>query len=237
MKKLFSENKSNVWFWLFVGLAAVLLIAMPLMSLDAGNSGDEDKFQIPQGRFVMDYYHSDGQDTTCMKDVVNLNGKDQNWNLKYYGCSFDVVTEWINQTFGIDDIARTRHICNSLLGWLIVLFGGLIAYRMGGWRAGVFAMLLLFFSPRLLGHSFNNPKDIPMAAGVVMSIYYIMMFFRQIAPQIVQEAAAKGKKATAQVTYPQQAFSDKATRNMAIFLIVVSLPLLFKTAGVVWTVL
>ena len=44
MKKLFSENKSNVWFWLFVGLAAVLLIAMPLMSLDAGNSGDEDKF-------------------------------------------------------------------------------------------------------------------------------------------------------------------------------------------------
>ncbi len=237
MKKLFSENKSNVWFWLFVGLAAVLLIAMPLMSLDAGNSGDEDKFQIPQGRFVMDYYHSDGQDTTCMKDVVNLNGKDQNWNLKYYGCSFDVVTEWINQTFGIDDIARTRHICNSLLGWLIVLFGGLIAYRMGGWRAGVFAMLLLFFSPRLLGHSFNNPKDIPMAAGVVMSIYYIMMFFRQIAPQIVQGAAGKGKKAMAQVTYPQQAFSDKATRNMAIFLIVVSLPLLFKTAGVVWTVL
>ena len=42
--------------WLIV--AAVLLIAMPLMSLDAGNSGDEDKFQIPQGRFVMDYYHS-----------------------------------------------------------------------------------------------------------------------------------------------------------------------------------
>ncbi len=237
MKKLFSENNNNVWFWLFIGLAAVLLIAMPLMSLDAGNSGDEDKFQIPQGRFVMDYYHTDGQDTTCLMDVVNLNGKDQNWNLKYYGCSFDVVTEWINQTFGIDDIARTRHICNSLMGWLILLFGGLIAYRMGGWRAGVFAMLLLFFSPRLLGHSFNNPKDIPMAAGVVMSIYYIMMFFRQIAPQIVKEAAAKGKKATAKVTFPQQAFSDKATRNLSLFLIVISSPLLFKTAGVVWTVM
>lgn len=236
MKKLFSENKNNVWFWLFIGLAAVLFFAMPLMSRNAGNSGDEDKFQIPQGRFVMDYYKSDGTDTTCMMDVVNLNGKDQNWNLKYYGCSFDVVTEWINQTFGIDDIARTRHICNSLLGWLIVLFGGLIAYRMGGWRAGVFAMLLLFFSPRLLGHSFNNPKDIPMAAGVVMSIYYIMMFFRQIAPQIVQEAAGKGKKATAKVTYLQQAFSDKATRNLTIFLIVIASPLLFKTAGVVWTV-
>ena len=171
MKTLFSENKNNIWFWLFIGIAAVLLVAMPLMSRSAGNSGDEDKFQIPQGRFVMDYYHSDGQDTTCMMDVVNLNGKAQNWNLKYYGCSFDVVTQWINDTFGFEDIARTRHICNSLLGWLIVLFGGLIAYRMGGWRAGVFALLLLFFSPRLLGHSWNNPKDIPLAAGIIMSVY------------------------------------------------------------------
>ena len=83
MKNLFKENKNNVWFWLFICLAVVLFFAMPLMSRSAGNSGDEDKFQIPQGRFVMDYFHSDGQDTTCLQDVVNLNGKDQSWNLKY----------------------------------------------------------------------------------------------------------------------------------------------------------
>ena len=106
MKKFLNENKNNVWFWLFICIAAILLIVMPLMSRNAGNSGDEDKFQIPQGQFVMDYYASDGQDTTCLKDVVNLNGKEQSWNLKYYGCSFDVVTEWINRTFGIEDIAE-----------------------------------------------------------------------------------------------------------------------------------
>ena len=44
MKRFFFENKKNVWFWLFVVVAAVLLFAMPLMSLSAGNSGDEDKF-------------------------------------------------------------------------------------------------------------------------------------------------------------------------------------------------
>ena len=226
----------NPWFWLFIAIASILLVAMPLMSRSAGNSGDEDKFQIPQGRFVMDYFNSDGADTTCMMDVVNLNGKDQNWNLKYYGCSFDVVTEWINRTFGIDDIARTRHACNALLGWLIVLFGGLIACRIGGWRAGVFAMLLLFLSPRLLGHSFNNPKDIPLAAGVTMSIYCIMMFFRQVTPQVV-EAAAKGKKSTAKVVFPDQTFSDKVTRGIAIALFVLVSPLLIKTAGIGFTIL
>lgn len=231
MKKFFLENKSNVWFWLFIVVAAVLMVAMPLMSLDAGNSGDEDKFQIPQGRFVMDYYSSGGQDTTCLKDVVTLNGKEQNWNLKYYGCSFDVVTEWINRTLEIDDIARTRHVCNSLMGWLIIFFGGLIAYRVGGWRAGLFAMLLLFFSPRLLGHSFNNPKDIPFAAGIVMCIYYIMMFFRQVSPSSTEDTV-KGKKQQVKVEYPQLPFSEKTTRIIAIVAMVLAAVVLFPTAGV-----
>lgn len=169
MKKFIEANKSNLWFWAFAAIAVILFFAMPLMSLDAGNSGDEDGFQIPQGENVLNYYRSHKADTTCMTFE----------NLKYYGCSFDVVMAWFNDTFHIDDIATTRHIANSLLGWLAVLFAGLIAWRVAGWRAGVMAMLLLFLSPRFLGHSFNNPKDIPLAAATVMAIYYIMMFFRQ----------------------------------------------------------
>ena len=169
MKKLFTDNKNNPWFWAFVAVAAVLFFAMPLLSRSAGNSGDEDGFQIPQGYNVLNYYKTDHQDTTCMTFE----------NLKYYGCSFDVVTAWFNETFGVDDISRTRHAANAFCGWLAVLFVGLIAYRIGGWRAGVLAMVLMFLSPRFLGHSFNNPKDTPLAAGVVMAVYYIMMFFRQ----------------------------------------------------------
>ena len=169
MKKLLSENRSNLWFWAFWVIVTILFFAMPIMSLDAGNSGDEDRFQIPQGENVLNYYRSNHTDTTCFSFE----------NMKYYGCSFDVITAWFNDTFSINDISRSRHIFNSLCGWLIILFGGLIAWRLGGWKAGVFALLLLFFSPRLLGHSFNNPKDIPFAAGVVMSLYYMIMFFRQ----------------------------------------------------------
>lgn len=235
MRAFIKENKNNIWFWLFVTVAAVLLVAMPLMSLSAGNSGDEDKFQIPQGQFVVDYFSSGGQDTTCLQDVVHLNGKDQSWNLKYYGCSFDVVTEWINRTFGIEDISRTRHVCNTLLGWLIVLFGGLIAYRIGGWRAGVMALLLLFFSPRLLGHSFNNPKDIPLAAGVTMAIYYMLMFFRQATPLKESNGSKKGVKA---VHYAAESgMSDKTRRIVYIVLLALSALLLFPTAGAVLAIL
>ena len=142
---------------------------MPILSKSAGNTGDEDGFQIPQGRNVVNYYKTNGQDTTCM-DFMNL---------KYYGSSFDVVTEYINSTFHIEDISKSRHICNSLLGWMAIVAVGLIAYLVGGARAGVFALLLLFLSPRFLGHSFNNPKDIPFAAGVIWSIYGMILFFKQ----------------------------------------------------------
>ena len=169
MRRFFSENRNNPWFWIFIGLAAALFVAMPVMSLDAGNSGDEDGFQIPQGENVLNYYRTHGADTTCMTFE----------NLKYYGCSFDVVMAWVNHAFGVDDIASTRHAANALLGWVAVLFVGLIAWRIGGWRAGVLAMVLMFLSPRFLGHSFNNPKDIPLAAAVAMGIYYTLMFFRQ----------------------------------------------------------
>lgn len=167
--KLFSENRRNPFFWAFLGLALVLLFLMPILALDAGNSGDEDKFQIPQGYNILRYYQTGGEDTTCLSFE----------NLKYYGSSFDYWTALVAETFHIENIAANRHIANAFMGWLCVLFVGLIAYRQKGWGAGVLAMLLMFLSPRFLGHSFNNPKDIPLAAGTIMAIYYIMMFFRQ----------------------------------------------------------
>ncbi|MCQ2291790.1 MAG: tetratricopeptide repeat protein [Bacteroidales bacterium] len=170
MKQFFLDNKNNVWFWAFTVIVFALLFIMPMMSKQAGNTGDEDGFQIPQGKNVVNYYKTNGQDTTCM------NFKD---NLQFYGSSFDVITEYINQTFKIEDISKSRHVCNSLMGWLAVLMVGLIAYQFGGARAGVFALILMFLSPRFLGHSFNNPKDVPFLAGIASSIFGMVLFFKQ----------------------------------------------------------
>lgn len=169
MKNFYLNNKNNPWFIAFIIIAAVLLFAMPIMSLDAGNSGDEDTFQIPQGKNILNYYKTAGKDTSNF--TFN--------NLKYYGSSFDTVAAFINDVFNIDNVHITRHILDSLLGWLCILFIGLIAYHIGGWRAGVIAMLMLFLSPRFLGHSYNNPKDIPFATSIVMAVFFMLQFFRQ----------------------------------------------------------
>ena len=168
MKQFWEKNKKNIWFWLFVVLALAAAVAMPMMSLDAGTSGDEG-YNVEQGRNVVNWFESNGADTTCFTYQ----------NMKYYASSPDVVMEFVNRKCGVDDVLVTRHIFNSLTGWLAILAVGLIACMLGGSRAGVFAMLLLFLSPRFLGHTFNNPKDIPFAAAVIMAVYGMFLFFKQ----------------------------------------------------------
>jgi len=169
MKHFFCSNKNNPWFLVFICILVVSLCAMLMMSKDAGNSGDEDGSQIPQGKNIVNYFKTNGADTTCMTFS----------NLKYYGSSPDVIAEYWNQTFKVENIHQSRHTFFAFYGWIALLFAGLIAYLIGGWRAATITVLLLFFSPRFLGHSLNNPKDIPFAAALTAGIYFIMLFFKQ----------------------------------------------------------
>ena len=169
MKQFFKENKSNPWFWAFFVLIVVMLFALTRMSVDAGNSGDEDPYQIPQGRNIVNWFKTNGVDSSAITF----------FNLRYYGSSPDVIAEYWNQAFKIENISKTRHIFNALYGWIAILFAGLLAYLIGGWRAGVITIVLLFCSPRFIGHSFNNTKDIPFAAGIMASIYFMALFFKQ----------------------------------------------------------
>ena len=168
MKQFWEKNKKNLWFWLFLLLAVSAAVAMPLMALDAGTSGDEG-YNVEQGRNVVNWFETKGADTTCFSYQ----------NMKYYASSPDVITEFVNRKCGVEDIQVTRHVFNAMTGWLAIFAVGLIACMLGGFRAGVFAMLLLFLSPRFLGHTFNNPKDIPFAAAVIMAVYGMFLFFKQ----------------------------------------------------------
>ncbi|MDD5218620.1 MAG: hypothetical protein PHS88_11070, partial [Candidatus Omnitrophica bacterium] len=70
----------------------------------------------------------------------------------------------------------TSHIINSLFGFLGILYTGLLAKRIGGWRAGCLAFLFLALSPRYLGNAMNDPKDIPFAAAHIFAVYYLIRF-------------------------------------------------------------
>jgi len=169
MKKTYIENKNNPWFWAFIILIVLTLFAMPLMSIDAGNSGDEDGFQYPYAEKIVDFYVTWGKDTTCLENI----------DMGMHGGWFDPLTVAIVRIFKINDYHTIRHILNALLGFVAILFSGLLAKNIGGWRAGAITLLLLFLSPRFLGHSFNNPKDLPFAALFIASIYFIHKFISE----------------------------------------------------------
>jgi len=161
----------KIWRWIFMALAALGLIIMVIMSTDAGMSGDEH-FHTEQAANVYNYYATLGQDSTAA--VVT-----PDYNLPYYGQSVDNLAYFITKTFGIEDEYGTRHIVNSIFGWLAMLFTALIAYRIGGWRAAVITFVLIFLSPRFMGHSFNNLKDLPLATGMAFGVYCLVRFLQE----------------------------------------------------------
>lgn len=169
MKKFFTENKSNPWFWAFFIGIIVIFLAMPIMSKDAGNSGDEDGFQWPYAKQVQQFYATSGKDTSCLK----------NDDMGMHGGFFDPLTVIVVKTFNIDDYAQARHAMNAIFGAIGILFASLLAKKCKGWRAGVITMILLFLSPRFLGHSFNNPKDLIFASMFMMGIYYVYCFITE----------------------------------------------------------
>jgi len=168
-KVLEISPKERIWEKIFMLTSICMFFGIIALSIGAGNSGDEDHFQYPYAEKVVDFYTTLGKDTTCLEDI----------DMGMHGGWFDPLTVIVVRVFNIDDFQTVRHIMNALLGFLAILFSGLLAKRCKGWRAGVITLFLLFLSPRFLGHSFNNPKDIPFAALFIVSIYYIYKFIQE----------------------------------------------------------
>lgn len=156
--------------FLFGFLSVVLFILYPLLSLDAGISGDEP-VHYDHARMVHAFYTSGGQDTSALHTPVT--------NLKYYGQFFDNLSYAINRLTGSEHPYQVRHLMNAVAGATLVWLAGRLAILLGGYPAGLLTLLFLFFSPRLLGHSFNNLKDIPFALGYLLSVYGLVSLLRQ----------------------------------------------------------
>ena len=162
----------GLWKMLFWVISIIALVTIILLSTQAGISGDE-LCHREQAGFVCDYYKTMGKDTTA------LEFRPPDYNLPYYGQCADNLACAISRVFSIENEYAVRHTINSIFGWLMMLFIALIAERICGWRGAVFALLLAFFSPRLLGHSFNNLKDVPFASMMAMGLYYILRILQE----------------------------------------------------------
>ena len=140
-------------------MALLLFAAVTVLVLftfqDYGVTWDEDVHNW-YGVFVLDYYLSG------FTDLRSLHWLD----LFNYGAAFDAVAAAINMVspFGAYE---TRHLVNAIVGILGLVGTWKLGRALGGPRAGFIAALFLALTPNYYGQMFNNPKDIPFAAGSV----------------------------------------------------------------------
>lgn len=154
------------------GMAFMLFLVATVLVLvtfqDYGVTWDED-VHTWYGIFVLDYYLS------AFTDLRSLHWLD----LFNYGAVFDATAAALNKVspFGTYE---TRHLLNGLVGVVGLVGTWKLGRVMGGPRAGFIAALFLALTPNYYGQMFNNPKDIPFAAGAVWAIYYLVLLLPEL---------------------------------------------------------
>jgi tetratricopeptide (TPR) repeat protein len=156
---------------LFVITAFLIAIILPILSLGAGQSGDDEKHYLHAEK-VYNYFATGGEDKSALDDP--------RLKLNFYGQSLDLLTYLVNRTLKIENEYEARHFIIAITGFLCILFAGLLAARLGGYRAGLITMLGMFFAPRFLGHAMNNPMDVPFALGYVFTLYQTFRFLERL---------------------------------------------------------
>ena len=144
---------------------ALFLVATVLVLLlfpDYGVTWDEDIHNW-YGAFVLNYYVSG------FTDLRSLHWLD----LFNYGAIFDSTAAALNMVSPVGT-SETRHLLNGLVGVVGLVGTWKLGRALGGPRAGFIAALFLALTPNYFGQMFNNPKDIPFAAGSVWSLYYLV---------------------------------------------------------------
>jgi tetratricopeptide (TPR) repeat protein len=150
---------------IFYALAFVMLGSLLSISRHAGISGDEE-VHYKHSEEVYEYFATLGKD----RDALNT----PKTHLQYYGQTPDNIATIMIHWFNIEDIYGFRHLFSSAIGWLCILITALFATWLKGYRAGIITLVLFAVSPRFLGHSQNNLKDIPFALAYIAGVYYTL---------------------------------------------------------------
>jgi len=150
----------------------ITLIILIANAWEAPMSGDE-YVHVKQAEKNIKYFKTLGTDKEALETPIS--------RLKHYGQSFDNFTTLMVQVFSIDHQYRFRHVANSIVAWLIVIFTSLTTIQLtkSKW-AGLIAIILMLLTARFMGHAMNNLKDIPFTLSFIFSIYFTFRFLDQL---------------------------------------------------------
>lgn len=160
----------------FIIVAALIFVVRPMFSSHFGPSGDELTHKV-LGDLSYDYLSTFGKNDSVFRYTPNQ--REDPTLLLNYGPLLEVTSAAIYKNLGTNPY-ETRHLILTLFTFLLFYYCGMAAYKIGGWRAGLIAMLFMLVSPRILGESFNNPKDPPFAAGYMMAIYGLLCLVSEL---------------------------------------------------------
>ncbi len=178
LKNLFFIREHPLFRTAFLLTGVLIFILLPILSLDAGLSGDDEKHY----QHAIKVYRYFTEDDPAALDDPRL-------KLNYYGQSFDFFTYLVIRTFHLEESAyEARHVMVALTGAAAILFTGLLVKLFAGYAGGWLALILMFLSPRFLGHAFNNPMDIPFALGNIFTLYHMILFLKKL-PRISVRSA------------------------------------------------
>lgn len=178
-----AANRENGWKKAFGISALALLLTMCVISFDYNITWDEPNHNT-FSKDVLKYYTSLGNDTT-MFDFQKAGHRDYFTNV-FYGMSVDVFSAAVNSLIGAENDYHVRHLVNALTGFLCILFAALTVRLFAGWMPALLTLIAMACSPSFFGHCFNNPKDIPFAAGYIMAMYYMLKMMREMPSPVHQ---------------------------------------------------
>ncbi len=177
-KKHFFYREHPLFRLAFLLTSLLVFVLLPILSLDAGLSGDDEKHYQHAAK-VYRYYSED--DPAALNDPKN--------KLNFYGQSFDFFSYLLIRLFKLQDKPyEARHVMVALCGAAAMLCCALLVKRFAGYSGALLATVLMFLSPRFLGHSFNNPLDVPFALGYIFTIYHMVAFLQKL-PRISGRSA------------------------------------------------
>lgn len=169
-------------FYLF---AIVLGFIMVFLSFDYGPLEDA-KIHQDHGARILNYFK--GLDEIAALNPIDDQGSyyDVNKNIdsEYHGMNgfggfFDLLSSFLHQFFGFIGVYEFKNFLNSIFGFLLFLFCGLLGKELGGWKVGLLTLLFVALTPVMFGYSMNNPKDIPAAAFYMFSLFHIIKLLKE----------------------------------------------------------
>lgn len=157
LKALSEKNYRQAAQFIFCVVAIIILLTFR----HYGITWDEE-LQSQYGQAVVDYYLSGFHDLRYA----------QIFNLYLYGGMFDGLASLIDRLTPFS-VYETRHFVNAIFGLLGLWGAWRLARLIGGNAVALIALIFLVLTPVYYGHMFNNPKDIPFAAGILWTLYFM----------------------------------------------------------------